>query len=77
MAVMVDSHKGRELDEDTVCGGYALWGAERAGDVYISLDYIRQHPKANTSKIALLGVCRTSPNEREILQSLGPRHERS
>ena len=24
-----------------------------------------------------LGVCRTSPNEREILQSLGPRHERS
>ena len=25
----------------------------------------------------LLGVCRTSPNEREILQSLGPRHERS
>ncbi|WP_020581119.1 dienelactone hydrolase family protein [Endozoicomonas elysicola] len=55
MAVMVDSHKGRGLDEDTVCGGHALWGAERAGDIYVALEAIRQHPKADTSNIALLG----------------------
>ena len=32
---------------------------------------------AYSASIGGLGVCRTSPNEREILQSLGPRHERS
>ncbi|WP_066016882.1 dienelactone hydrolase family protein [Endozoicomonas atrinae] len=55
MAVMVDSHTGRGLDEDTVCRGYALWGAERAGDIYVALEAIRQHPKADTDNIALLG----------------------
>lgn len=55
MAVMVDSHKGRGLDEDTVCGGHALWGPERAGDIYVALEAIRQHPKADTDNIALLG----------------------
>ena len=55
MAVVVDSHTGRGLDKDVVCGGYALWGAERAGDVYVALDYVRQLPNADHDRIALLG----------------------
>ncbi|WP_263078223.1 dienelactone hydrolase family protein [Endozoicomonas sp. Mp262] len=55
MAVMVDSHSGRGLNEDAVCSGYALWGSERAGDLYIALNFIKHHPLANTNKVAILG----------------------
>ncbi len=55
IAVMVDSHSGRGLDEDTVCDGYALWGSERAGDIYVALNFIQHHPQADINKIALLG----------------------
>ena len=55
IAVMVDSHKGRNLDNKEVCHGRALWGRERAGDIYVALNYARQLPKADTDNIALLG----------------------
>lgn len=55
MAVMVDSHSGRGLDEDTVCNGYALWGSERAADLYAALAFVRSHPLADSNRVALLG----------------------
>ena len=55
MAVVVNSHKGRQLNAKSVCSGKALWGQERVGDVYIALDYVRTLPDADAGKIALLG----------------------
>ncbi|MGI9274064.1 MAG: dienelactone hydrolase family protein [Endozoicomonas sp.] len=55
VAIMVDSFTGRLLTERDVCNGYALWGSERAADVLASLDYARQLPYVDASRLALLG----------------------
>jgi dienelactone hydrolase len=54
-SIVVDSFAGRGLDEETVCGGRALLGAERAGDVWVSLADARRLPFVDPKRIVLAG----------------------
>lgn len=55
LAVAVDSFAGRGLHWTTVCAGRALLGAERAGDVLVSLDDVRGMPGVDPERIVLFG----------------------
>lgn len=53
--VLVESIAPRELDWPDVCSGRALWGSERAGDVMVSLDAVRQLPFVDADNLHLFG----------------------
>ncbi|MFK8029651.1 MAG: dienelactone hydrolase family protein [Gammaproteobacteria bacterium] len=53
--VHVESIKPRELDWPDVCSGKKLWGSERAGDIMVSLDAIRNMPFVNPDQLHLIG----------------------
>jgi dienelactone hydrolase len=55
LAVAVDSYAGRDIHWTTVCAGRALLGAERAGDVLVSLDDVRRMPDVDPERIVLFG----------------------
>lgn len=54
-SVIVDSFAGRGLDAETVCSGRALLGAERAGDVWVSLADAGRQPFVDPQRIVLAG----------------------
>jgi dienelactone hydrolase len=55
LSVIVDSYAGRDLAWEDVCSGRALLGAERAGDVLVSLDDVRRRPDVDPERIVLMG----------------------
>ncbi len=59
-AIVVDSHTPRELGDfevwRLVCSGQLLTGAERAGDVLVSLSDAGQMPFVDPGRIALIGM---------------------
>lgn len=54
-SVIIDSFAGRGLDWSTVCRGRALLGAERAGDVLVSLADAKRLPFVDPNRILLAG----------------------
>ncbi len=58
-AMIVDSMGPRGLSyEDAlaqVCSGKALWGRERAADVYAALELARRDPRIDETRLALVG----------------------
>jgi dienelactone hydrolase len=58
-AVIVDSFKARGIGRLgarlTVCTALRLRGAERAGDVFAALDYVRADPRFDADRLALAG----------------------
>jgi dienelactone hydrolase len=58
-AVIVDSLTPRGIDYETavetVCGGTKFWGRERAGDVHVALDLVRDDPKIDPDRLGLAG----------------------
>jgi dienelactone hydrolase len=57
VAVSVDSLGPRHLDGEwrSVCAGRRLWGRERAGDVLVAMDQVRQLPYVDKTRIVLAG----------------------
>ena len=59
-AIIVDSHGPRGFSEHEawrlVCAGQLLMGAERAGDVLVSIDDARRMPFVDPDRIALIGA---------------------
>jgi dienelactone hydrolase len=55
VGVVVDSNGPRGLGAEDVCGGRALLGAERAGDVLVALDHVRGLPFVDSERIVLAG----------------------
>jgi dienelactone hydrolase len=55
VAVVVDSNTPRGLDAHEVCGGRALLGAERAGDVWVSLADVKRLPFVDPERVILAG----------------------
>lgn len=56
VAIVVDSNTPRGLDSTTGCGLLtAPWGAERAGDVLVTLDDVRKLPFVDPERIVLAG----------------------
>jgi dienelactone hydrolase len=57
VAVIVDSLGPRHLGGDwlSVCKGRRLWGRERAGDVLVALDQVRQLPYVDAHRLVLAG----------------------
>lgn len=53
--VLVDSLTHRKLDWPEVCGGKKLWGAERAGDILVSLQDVRELPYVDAKDLHLFG----------------------
>jgi dienelactone hydrolase len=57
--VVVDSYGHRRINRfeayATVCTGLQLWGRERAGDLYAMLEWVRQQPWADPSRIVTAG----------------------
>ncbi|MEL7475204.1 MAG: hypothetical protein AAGJ55_03115, partial [Cyanobacteria bacterium J06555_12] len=54
-AILVDSFSSRpELNKDIVCTGRAFWGAERAGDVWTSIEVARQLPFVDRDHLFLM-----------------------
>ncbi len=54
VAVVQDSMTPRGLDWPAVCDGRALQGAERVGDLLVTLQVVREHPAVNPDKIVLV-----------------------
>jgi dienelactone hydrolase len=55
VGVVVDSNGPRGLSSADVCGGRALLGGERAGDVLVALDRVRSLPFVDPQRIILAG----------------------
>ena len=59
-SLILDSHSPRGLDAEPrwrlVCSGQALTGAERAGDVAVALDVLREMEGIDPSRVLLLGA---------------------
>lgn len=59
-AIVVDSHAPRGFDDDArwrlICAGQLLTGAERAGDVAVSIDDARGMDFVDDDRIALIGA---------------------
>jgi pimeloyl-ACP methyl ester carboxylesterase len=56
VAVVVDSNEPRGLDSDSGCNPLtSLWGRERAGDVLVSLDFVRTLKFVDPERIVLAG----------------------
>jgi len=59
VAIIVDSFKPRHIDSKMayadVCTGWMLRGAERAGDVAVTLDYARNLPFVDPDRLAVAG----------------------
>ncbi len=55
VAVVQDSMTPRGLDWPEVCDGRALQGAERVGDLLVTLQVVREHPAVDPEKIVLVG----------------------
>lgn len=59
-AVIVDSHHPRGLDQlqawRAVCAGQVMPGAERAGDLAVTLAWLRAQPGIDADDVALLGA---------------------
>lgn len=53
--VLVESIKPRNLGWREVCAGKKLWGSERAGDVMVSLQSVRQMPFVDPGQLHLFG----------------------
>lgn len=57
--LVVDSYGHRRIDRfeayATVCTGLQLWGRERAGDLYATLEWVRAQPWADSTRIAVAG----------------------
>jgi len=59
-SVLVDSHGARDFETralwSLVCAGQLFTGAERAGDLAVALDAVRAMPRADPTRIALIGA---------------------
>ena len=59
VVLLIDSFKARGVKSDAaldaVCEGEQVWGFQRAGDVLVSLDRLRDHPQINPEKLYLVG----------------------
>lgn len=59
VAIIVDSFKPRHISSqeavDDVCSGWLLRGAERAGDVAVTIPYARSLPYVDPTRIAVAG----------------------
>ncbi len=57
--LIVDSYAHRNISTlqayTTVCTGMRLWGRERAGDLFASMEWVRQQPWADRDRIAAAG----------------------
>lgn len=58
-AVVVDSFKHRRISQleayAMICTGLQLWGRERAGDLYASMEWVRRQDWADASRIVVAG----------------------
>ena len=58
-AVIVDSNGAREIGRfaamTQVCGGFRLWGQERAADVFVAVALARQNPAIDPDRLTLIG----------------------
>jgi len=58
--LIVDSHTPRGIDAAQlwrlVCAGQLLGGGERAADVAVALDHLRDHPEVDGARLAVLGA---------------------
>ncbi len=57
--LVVDSYGHRRISPleayATVCTGLQLWGRERAGDLYAMMEWARQQPSVDASRIVIAG----------------------
>ncbi len=72
-AVVVDSYAGRGVDGRDVCSGRRLLGAERAGDVLVSLEDVRRLPFVDAGRIVLAGWSHGGWSIMELLSMDPPR----
>lgn len=74
-ALIVDSHHPRGLDQNqawrAICTGQVLTGAERAGDIAVALEALRQMPDIDAQDVILLGASHGGWSVMELLQLLG------
>ncbi len=58
-AVVVDSYRHRHISQleayAMICTGLQLWGRERAGDLYASMEWVRRQNWADPSRIVVAG----------------------
>lgn len=55
LVVAIDSFGPRRLDWPSVCGGRALLGNERAGDVWLAFDRVRRRADVDPARVVLAG----------------------
>ena len=59
VVLLIDSFAARNISEaadlESVCEGERLWGFERAGDVLVSLQTLRAHPRVDPKSLHLVG----------------------
>lgn len=53
--VFVDSLAARPVKGSWTCDGYALWGKERAGDVFASIEQVKEYDFVDGKHLALVG----------------------
>lgn len=71
-AIIIDSNGARDIGRlgamTQVCGGFRLWGQERAADIFAAVELARADPRINGERLTLVGW---SHGSWAILDALG------
>ncbi len=74
--LITDSFRGRDLHSqegiDTVCGGRALLGPERAADLYVALNRALDNDRIDPARIGLMGFSHGGWTVMELLGTVPP-----